>query len=165
MPKSATEQELETARAALPGRRSTLPRVAWLIGPALVAGVAYLDPGNVASNMTAGAMYGYLLVWVVVLGNVMAWLIQYLSAKLGIVTGRSLPETLGHRIRNRWARRAYWLQARAAVSGTTRAPASPASTSRFSVLRCIRVARCSSSNSPSRGERLIQAGPVSPWSR
>ena len=70
-------------------------RLAWLIGPALVAGVAYLDPGNVASNMTAGARYGYLLVWVVVLGNVMAWLIQYLSAKLGIVTGRSLPETLG----------------------------------------------------------------------
>ena len=66
----------------------SVPRLAWLIGPALVAGVAYLDPGNVASNMTAGAQYGYLLVWVVVLGNIMAWLIQYLSAKLGIVTGR-----------------------------------------------------------------------------
>ena len=51
--------------------------------------------------MTAGAQYGYLLVWVVVLGNIMAWLIQYLSAKLGIVTGRSLPEVLGGRIRNR----------------------------------------------------------------
>ncbi|MCR2827813.1 Nramp family divalent metal transporter, partial [Microbacterium sp. zg.Y909] len=57
------------------------------MGPAIVAGVAYLDPGNVASNMTAGARYGYLLVWVVVVGNVMAWLIQYLSAKLGVVTG------------------------------------------------------------------------------
>ena len=86
-------------------------RSAWLLGPALVAGVAYLDPGNVASNMTAGARYGYLLVWIVVAGNVMAWLIQYLSAKLGIVTGQSLPEVLGTRIRNRWARRAYWLQA------------------------------------------------------
>ena len=95
MPKSATEQESETALRRAPRTPPTLPRVAWLIGPALVAGVAYLDPGNVASNMTAGAMYGYLLVWVVVLGNVMAWLIQYLSAKLGIVTGRSLPETLG----------------------------------------------------------------------
>ena len=90
---------------------TSVPRLAWLIGPALVAGVAYLDPGNVASNMTAGAQYGYLLVWVVVLGNVMAWLIQYLSSKLGIVTGRSLPEVLGGRIRNPWARRAYWLQA------------------------------------------------------
>ncbi|WP_426326118.1 Nramp family divalent metal transporter [Microbacterium sp. E-13] len=96
----------------------TLPRLAWLIGPALVAGVAYLDPGNVASNMTAGARYGYLLVWVVVLGNVMAWLIQYLSAKLGIVTGRSLPETLGRRIRNPWARRAYWLQAELVAMAT-----------------------------------------------
>ncbi|WP_223169488.1 MULTISPECIES: Nramp family divalent metal transporter [Microbacterium] len=89
-----------------------------MIGPALVAGVAYLDPGNVASNMTAGAVYGYLLVWVVVLGNVMAWLIQYLSAKLGIVTGRSLPETLGTRMRNRWARRAYWLQAELVAMAT-----------------------------------------------
>lgn len=87
------------------------PRLIWLLGPALVAGVAYLDPGNVASNMTAGAQYGYLLVWVVVVGNLMAWLIQYLSAKLGIVTGESLPEVLGQRIKRRPARIAYWLQA------------------------------------------------------
>jgi manganese transport protein len=93
-------------------------RAAWLIGPALVAGVAYLDPGNVASNMTAGAVFGYLLVWVVVLGNLMAWLIQYLSAKLGIVTGQSLPEALGHRIRNPWGRRAYWLQAELVAMAT-----------------------------------------------
>ena len=56
--------------------------------------------------------------WVVVLGNIMAWLIQYLSAKLGIVTGKSLPETLGHRIRNPWARRAYWLQAELVAMAT-----------------------------------------------
>jgi manganese transport protein len=98
--------------------RRSLPRLAWLIGPALVAGVAYLDPGNVASNMTAGARYGYLLVWVVVLGNVMAWLIQYLSAKLGIVTGKSLPETLGDRIRSKWGRRTYWLQAELVAMAT-----------------------------------------------
>lgn len=107
--------ETRTPRTPMP---PTLPRLAWLIGPALVAGVAYLDPGNVASNMTAGAQYGYLLVWVVVLGNVMAWLIQYLSAKLGIVTGRSLPEVLGGRIRNRWGRRAYWLQAELVAMAT-----------------------------------------------
>ena len=99
-------------------RAVSTPKVAWLIGPALVAGVAYLDPGNVASNMTAGAQYGYLLVWVVVIGNVMAWLIQYLSAKLGIVTGESLPEVLGRRLRNRWARRAYWLQAELVAMAT-----------------------------------------------
>lgn len=86
-------------------------RSAWLLGPALVAGVAYLDPGNVASNMTAGARYGYLLVWVVILANLIAWLVQYLSAKLGVVTGRSLPELLGQRIRRPGARRLYWAQA------------------------------------------------------
>ena len=93
-------------------------RALWLLGPAMVAGVAYLDPGNVASNMTAGATFGYLLVWVVVLGNVMAWLIQYLSAKLGIVTGESLPQVLGRRIRRPWARRAYWLQAELVAMAT-----------------------------------------------
>ncbi|MCW3493129.1 Nramp family divalent metal transporter [Microbacterium sp. SSM24] len=113
MPKSSTAVDV-----AASARSTSVPRAAWLIGPALVAGVAYLDPGNVASNMTAGAVYGYLLVWVVVLGNVMAWLIQYLSAKLGIVTGRSLPETLGTRIRNRWGRRAYWLQAELVAMAT-----------------------------------------------
>ena len=115
MPKNSTAQQRATHEAT--GAVST-PKVAWLIGPALVAGVAYLDPGNVASNMTAGAQYGYLLVWVVVIGNVMAWLIQYLSAKLGIVTGESLPEVLGRRLRNRWARRAYWLQAELVAMAT-----------------------------------------------
>ncbi|MBN9177565.1 MAG: Nramp family divalent metal transporter [Microbacterium sp.] len=103
-----------TARDRTSGRS----RAAWLLGPALVAGVAYLDPGNVASNMTAGATFGYLLVWVVVLGNAMAWLIQYLSAKLGIVTGRSLAETLGSRFGSDTARRAYWLQAEVVAMAT-----------------------------------------------
>jgi len=99
-------------------RRHAPGRALWLLGPALVAGVAYLDPGNVASNMTAGATFGYLLVWVVVLGNVMAWLIQYLSAKLGIVTGESLPQVLGRRIHRPWARRAYWVQAELVAMAT-----------------------------------------------
>jgi len=101
-----------------PTSRVTPTRSLWLLGPALVAGVAYLDPGNVASNMTAGAQYGYLLVWIVVVGNVMAWLIQYLSAKLGVVTGQSLPQVLGARIRRPWARRAYWLQAELVAMAT-----------------------------------------------
>ncbi|KTR88305.1 manganese transporter [Microbacterium testaceum] len=99
-------------------RRHAPGRAAWLLGPAMVAGVAYLDPGNVASNMTAGASFGYLLVWVVVLGNGMAWLIQYLSAKLGIVTGESLPQILGRRLHRPWARRAYWLQAELVAMAT-----------------------------------------------
>lgn len=89
-----------------------------LLGPAMVAGVAYLDPGNVASNMSAGAQYGYLLVWVVVLGNAMAWLIQYLSAKLGFATGESLPGLLGQRFRTRRARYAYWIQAELVAMAT-----------------------------------------------
>ena len=89
-----------------------------LLGPAMVAGVAYLDPGNVASNASAGAEYGYLLVWVVVLANAMAWLIQYLSAKLGIATGESLPGLLGRRIRSRPARYAYWAQAELVAMAT-----------------------------------------------
>ena len=99
-------------------RTASSQRLVWLLGPALVAGVAYVDPGNVASNMTAGARYGFLLVWVVVLANTMAWLVQYLSAKLGLVTGRSLPEVLGERIRSRFARRAFWVQAELVAMAT-----------------------------------------------
>ena len=63
-----------------------------LLGPAFVAAVAYIDPGNFATNISGGARYGYLLVWVILLANLMAMLIQYLSAKVGVATGRSLPE-------------------------------------------------------------------------
>ncbi|MBM7502549.1 Nramp family divalent metal transporter [Agromyces aurantiacus] len=118
MPKTVDEDVTTPPVTTRAAPQASVARLAWLIGPALVAGVAYLDPGNVASNMTAGAQYGYLLVWVVVLANVMAWLIQYLSAKLGIVTGESLPEVLGRRLRNRWGRRAYWLQAELVAMAT-----------------------------------------------
>jgi manganese transport protein len=63
-----------------------------MLGPAFVAAVAYVDPGNFATNIAAGAKYGYLLLWVVLLANLMAMLVQYLSAKLGVVTERNLPE-------------------------------------------------------------------------
>lgn len=92
-------------------------RVPWLLGPAFVAAVAYVDPGNVAANLTAGARHGYLLVWVLVAANVMAVLVQYLSAKLGLVTGASMPELLGARLR-RLPRLAYWLQAESVAVAT-----------------------------------------------
>jgi manganese transport protein len=63
-----------------------------LLGPAFVAAVAYIDPGNFATNIAGGAKYGFLLVWVIVAANLMAMLVQYLSAKVGVATGRSLPE-------------------------------------------------------------------------
>jgi manganese transport protein len=63
-----------------------------ILGPAFVACVAYVDPGNFATNIAAGAQYGYLLLWVLLAANLMAMLIQNLSAKVGIATGRNLPE-------------------------------------------------------------------------
>lgn len=92
-------------------------RLLWLLGPAFVAAIAYVDPGNVAANLTAGARYGYLLVWVLVVANVMAVLIQYLSAKLGLVTGRGLPQLLGDRL-PRAGRLVYWAQAEAVAAAT-----------------------------------------------
>lgn len=88
-----------------------------LLGPAFVAAVAYVDPGNVAANITSGARYGYLLVWVLVASNLAAMLVQYQSAKLGLVTGESLPQILGRRMR-RPARLAYWLQAEVVAAAT-----------------------------------------------
>lgn len=88
-----------------------------LLGPAFVAAVAYLDPGNVAVNISAGAKYAYLLVWVLVVSNAIAVLVQYQSAKLGIVTGSSLPELMGSRLSKGW-RRAYWVQAELVVAAT-----------------------------------------------
>ena len=68
------------------------------LGPALVASIAYVDPGNVAANISAGAQFGYQLTWVLVVANLMAMFIQYQSAKLGIVTGASLTEVLSDRL-------------------------------------------------------------------
>ena len=92
-------------------------RLVLLLGPAFVAAIAYVDPGNVAANLTAGARYGYLLVWVLVAANAIAVFVQYQSAKLGIVTGRSLPELLGERL-GTGARRAYWVQAELVAAAT-----------------------------------------------
>ena len=88
-----------------------------LLGPAFVASVAYVDPSNVAANITAGSRYGYLLVWVLVMANAMAVIVQYQSAKLGLATGHSLPELLGQRMRPT-PRRLYWVQAEV-VAGAT----------------------------------------------
>ena len=81
-----------------------------LLGPAFVAAVAYVDPGNFATNVAGGSKYGYLLLWVVLAANLMAMLIQYLSAKVGIATGRNLPELC----REHFGRRGsvgLWIQA------------------------------------------------------
>jgi len=105
MPKSGTRFERPRTSAVL------------LLGPAFVAAIAYVDPGNVAANLTAGARYGDLLLWVLVLANAIAVLVQYCSAKLGLVTGQSLAEHLGDRLRT-WPRRLYWLQAELVAAAT-----------------------------------------------
>lgn len=81
-----------SAHAALDGRTKGLKRLLPFLGPAFIAAVAYIDPGNFATNITAGSKYGYLLLWVIFASNLMAVLIQSLSAKLGIATGKNLPE-------------------------------------------------------------------------
>jgi manganese transport protein len=104
-------------RSPVRGRKGPRRALLGLLGPAFVAAIAYVDPGNVAANLTAGAQFGYLLVWVLVVANVVAVLVQYQSAKLGIVTGRSLPELLGERLRPGW-RRAFWVQAEIVAAAT-----------------------------------------------
>jgi len=87
------------------------------LGPAFIACIAYIDPGNFATNIAAGSKFGYLLVWVIVAANLLAMLIQTLSAKLGIATGRNLPEVC----RDQMSRRAsllLWLQAEAIAMAT-----------------------------------------------
>jgi manganese transport protein len=88
------------------------------LGPALVAGVAYLDPGNFASNLASGALFNYSLVWVVLLANATAWFVQYLAAKLAIGTGESLTGVLSSRFKTKFSRLAYWLQAEVVIFAT-----------------------------------------------
>lgn len=83
-------KERQSRKTPPPTSQNHRPRLLALLGPAFVAAIAYVDPGNVAANLSAGAEYGYLLLWVLILANLMAMLVQYLSAKLGLVTGRSL---------------------------------------------------------------------------
>lgn len=117
---SASETSGVGARGSLAG----------LLGPAFVAAIAYVDPGNVAANLSAGATYGYLLLWVLVASNVMAMVVQYLSAKYGLVAGQSLTagvaasfERRGARSerarrRNRAGRLLYWGQAEIVAAAT-----------------------------------------------
>ena len=89
----AASPAIAVAAPGLPGTKETVRRQAWwYLGPAFVASVAYMDPGNFATNIEGGARFGYKLLWVLLWSNAMAILVQYLAAKLGIATGRTLPE-------------------------------------------------------------------------
>src|SRR2546422_4959237 len=86
----ALPRPLRSGELVLRGRSRF--RILPFLGPAFVACVAYIDPGNFATNIAGGSKFGYTLLWVIVASNLMAMLIQMLSAKLGIATGRNLPE-------------------------------------------------------------------------
>jgi manganese transport protein len=107
-------QGLRTVDEAL---HRTRFRVLPFLGPAFIACIAYIDPGNFATNIAAGSQFGYTLVWVIVVSNLMAFLIQTLSAKLGVATGRNLPEIC----RDEFSRRSsilLWIQAEAIAMAT-----------------------------------------------
>ena len=89
---SLSERTVLTAQRVLRGERNGWHSYLAFAGPAVIASIAYVDPGNFATNIQAGAKFGYGLLWVVLLANVIAMLFQALSAKLGIVTGRNLAE-------------------------------------------------------------------------
>jgi manganese transport protein len=91
-PKSLSERTVVAAQAILNGEHRGPGAYLAFAGPAIVASIAYMDPGNFATNIQAGAKYGYSLLWVVLVANLIAMLFQALSAKLGIVTGRNLAE-------------------------------------------------------------------------
>src|SRR4051812_1818340 len=109
--------DVGAAQRALQGYPQGRYRILPFLGPAFVACVAYIDPGNFATNIAGGSKYGYTLVWVIVASNLMAMLIQTLSAKLGIATGRNLPEVC----RENYSRRTsllLWVQAEAIAMAT-----------------------------------------------
>lgn len=119
-PPSSLETKMDERAADVLANRSEergLRRIVPFIGPAVIASIAYMDPGNFATNIQGGADFGYRLLWVILAANLMAMVIQNLSAKLGIATGHSLPEV----IREQWPRPVawfYWIQAELVAMAT-----------------------------------------------
>jgi manganese transport protein len=108
---------IEAAERVLSGERRGVRAVLPFLGPAFIAAVAYIDPGNFATDFAGGSLFGYMLLWVVLAANLMAMLVQSMSAKLGIATGSSLPEVC----RDRFPFRVVvllWLQAEAVAMAT-----------------------------------------------
>jgi manganese transport protein len=105
------------ARESLEGRARGIGRIWPFLGPAFIAAVAYVDPGNFATNIAGGAKYGYLLLWVVLAANLIAMLVQTQSAKLGIATGKNLPELCRETFSSRTSI-GLWLQAEVVAMST-----------------------------------------------
>src|SRR5256886_13884308 len=111
----ALDRPLGAGERVLRGHRKF--RLLPFLGPAFVACVAYIDPGNFATNIAGGSKFGFILLWVIVASNLMAMLIQMLSAKLGIATGRNLPEVCREQFSHRTSV-GLWVQAEAIAMAT-----------------------------------------------
>ncbi|HXM57154.1 MAG TPA: Nramp family divalent metal transporter [Candidatus Dormibacteraeota bacterium] len=108
---------MEAAQRSLTGESRGIRALLPFLGPAFVAAVAYVDPGNFATNITSGTRYGYTLLWVVLSANLIAMLVQAMSAKLGIATGLNLPEVCRQRL-PRPVNLLLWLQAEVVAMAT-----------------------------------------------
>ena len=116
-PAQAPSAEVQPSGLRLMRSRGRVRGLVALLGPAFVASVAYVDPGNFATNVSGGAEFGYSLAWVIVAANLMAMLVQYLSAKVGVATGRDLPE-LCRALLPRAVSRGLWVQAELVAMAT-----------------------------------------------
>ncbi|WCK54928.1 Nramp family divalent metal transporter [Aneurinibacillus sp. Ricciae_BoGa-3] len=114
---ASTDKTVEAARAAIVGKTKGLRALLPFIGPAFVASIAYIDPGNFATNIQSGSQFGYKMLWVVVLANLMALLLQNMSAKVGIATGKNLPELCREHF-PRWLSFVMWIFSEIAAMAT-----------------------------------------------
>lgn len=113
-----TENRTVTAaRDALSGKVKGFRALLPFLGPAFIASIAYIDPGNFATNIQSGASFGYKMLWVIILANLMAMLLQNMSAKLGIATGKSLPEICREHM-PKWLTYAMWVVSELAAMAT-----------------------------------------------
>ncbi|MBT2573178.1 Nramp family divalent metal transporter [Bacillus sp. ISL-51] len=114
---SAQSLQSKAVQDALDGKSKGFKRLLPFLGPAFIAAIAYIDPGNFATNISAGSKYGYMLLWVILFSNLMAFLIQVLSAKLGIATGKNLPEIARDRY-PKWVSVGLWIQGELVIMAT-----------------------------------------------
>ncbi len=117
MSAEATRAEAVTASVSSETGWRRVWRIVGYLGPAFLVSVGYMDPGNWATDLEGGARFGYTLIWVLLLSNVMALVLQTMAAKLGIVTGKTLPENCRERFKP-WLTYALWIAAEASVLAT-----------------------------------------------
>ena len=117
-PSEGLSSEKKSTGVGSGGRKQSLLHFVRWLGPALIVSVAYMDPGNYGTDLAGGAIFRYQLLWAVWLASSMAMLLQYLSGKLGIATGKSLPELVKDSLGRKGFVIPYWLAAEVAAAAT-----------------------------------------------